>query len=60
MLERFLQVAIKAAFPNGLKIKFASAAGKVLILTSTDQVIRQMTFSELEQLINSNLGSTQT
>jgi len=60
MLERFLQAALKAAFPNGLKVKFDLAAGQVLILTSTDQIIKQMSFAEAEQLINSHLGGIQT
>ncbi len=58
MLDKILQVALKAAFPNGLKVKFDQQGGQVSILTGTDQVIKQLTFLEAEQLINTHLQGT--
>jgi hypothetical protein len=60
MFEQFLKAILKAAFPKGLKVQLDQAAGKVSILTSTDQVIKQLSFAEVEQLINSHLGDIQT
>jgi 2-hydroxychromene-2-carboxylate isomerase len=60
MFEQFLKAVLKAAFPKGLKVQLDQAAGKVSILTGTDQIIKQLSFAEAEQFINSYLGDIQT
>jgi len=56
MFKVILKTALKTALPDGLKVKFDQTAGQVLLLTSKDQLIKQLSFTEVEQLVNSRLG----